>query len=139
MPIVDSLGRKIYGPYFQKKEQRRIVNIIKEDGSKGSMSLARWTIEHQLGRKLTKHEEADHIDNNKLNDDPSNYQILTPKINRGKSAKKPEIYSFTCPMCGKDSSKPMRFVKHNRNQGKPGPFCGRNCGSKHGRLKYLGR
>jgi hypothetical protein len=84
-----------------------------------------------LGRELTADEHVDHIDDDQLNDDLSNLQILTPKANRAKQAKGPEMVQFICPICEKLTEKRANQVRHGRKQGKAGPFCGKQCARQY--------
>lgn len=133
-----SIIMKVYGPYKHSENGRNYV-IIHKDGRIKSTAYARHLMEQNLGRELTEEETVDHIDNDKTNDVISNLQILTVADNIRKSAKKTEMYDFICPLCFTLATKKLRQVKHNWNKGKDGPFCGRTCGSRYGRLKQLGR
>ena len=94
------------------------------------MLYSRWLMQEALGRTLGYDETVDHIDEDKTNDALENLQILTRKGNAEKSATfrpGPEYYEFICPVCKQPARKLARFVRHNRNLGKAGPFCGRRC------------
>lgn len=114
------------------KEPRRVLSLIKKDGTKTSVSYPRYLMACHLKRYLDKYEHVDHIDNNKLNDVIENLQILTPKEN---NIKKNEFYdikladeiTLTCPICGVEFSRPSRNVKHKLHIGKT-VCCSRRCG-----------
>jgi HNH endonuclease len=127
MPFLDRFGRKVYGPYLSKQENRRLV-LLYWDGGKKTMSYARWMMEEHLGRVLTDKEEVDHRDDNKLNDVISNFQILTRLANTKKSAAAAEMAEVICQHCGKKQQKPMRHIRHNQTRRKcRGPFCDKVC------------
>lgn len=119
--------RKVYGPYSDSTKTRRIVQLFFNDGTSKTMSNARWLMTQKLGRWLTKEETVDHDDGNPLNDDLSNLKIMSLADNIRKSAKPAGVYKFNCPVCKKFVEKPLRDVKHNRKNGKAGPFCGKHC------------
>lgn len=118
-------GWKVYGPY-ENGDGRRMV-VLKRGRESTSLAYAKWVLEQKLGRTLSREEQADHIDEDCRNDDPSNLQILTQLENIRKSHVGAETYDFDCPMCGNPASKPAKDVRHNRNLGRAGPFCGRVC------------
>lgn len=121
---------KIYGPYMDSTGKRRIVIRVNDDGVRKTMSNARYVLEQKLDRSLESWEEADHIDGNPLNDDPSNLQPLSQLENIRKSSKPTERYEFKCPVCGEKANKPASKVRHNRKQGKSGPYCSRRCAGR---------
>ena len=122
---------KIYGPYLRKDGRKHVV-IIKEDGKRVTKSYPRFLMEQHLGRELTKEETVDHINNDFTDDRIENLQILSLSANAAKAmiGKEAKMYSFSCPCCGVPSLKALREVKHNRNNGKSGPFCSRKCAGK---------
>jgi hypothetical protein len=129
---------KVYGPYLDKVKKRRLVIVIRDDGTRKTMSHARFLLQEHLGRELRPDEEADHIDENPLNDDLSNLQVLLKGDHRDKSSlgnpvQPAQIYVGLCPVCGDEFTKPLRKVIHNRKQGKAGPFCGKSCAGKGSR------
>lgn len=121
--------KKVYGPYdsYRRNKKRRVVIVIFENGNRITMSNARWLMVNHLKRWLKKEETVDHIDGNPLNDNMSNLQIMSLEDNVKKSKRLEEMFSFVCPVCNKNATKLMRHVKHNRKQGKAGPFCGKHC------------
>ena len=110
------------------KEPRRVLSLVRKNGSKTSTSYARYLMACKLGRYLNKNEVVDHIDDNKLNDCLSNYQILTPKENTAKG-KSRTYKTLTCPVCNKAFTKEARQVNHKIASGKI-PTCSRTCGGK---------
>ena len=123
--------KKVYGPYFDSTGKRRIVRIVFFDGTSKTTANARYVLEQHLGRSLTPEEEADHIDENPLNDSIENLQVLAPLENKLKSITPAKVWVGLCPVCGTEFTKPLNKVSHNRKQGKAGPFCGKSCAGRH--------
>ena len=121
---------KVYGPYLDSSKTRRIVLLYYSDGTRKTMSNARYIIQELLGIELAKDDEIDHINGDSLDDRLENLQIIKRKDHHKKHARKTEWYDFICPACGKQSRKPMRQVKHNWKNGKVGPYCSRHCAGK---------
>lgn len=128
------LPAKVYGPYLLRrkgKRPRRVVTIEYDDGHKASMTYARFLYQEQVGRILSPDEHVDHIDEDCMNDAVSNLQLLTNAANALKHNGPMEMITFLCPMCLREATKPARFVRHNRQLGKAGPFCGRQCAGRY--------
>jgi hypothetical protein len=124
---------KVYGPYEHKKlKGRKFVIIHYPNGKRKSTAYARHLMEQHLGRPLTDHETVDHINNDFTDDRIENLQILSRAANASKSAKLQvkEIYTLTCVRCATEFTRPANFEKHNRKQGKAGPYCGKHCAGK---------
>lgn len=114
------------------KEPRRVVSLVSNEGRRTSVSYARYLLSCELKRYLSKEEQVDHIDNNKLNDSIDNLQILSPKENNIKKnvfygIKLKEEVVLTCPVCGDSFSRPARNVDFKLKSGK-NPCCSRKCG-----------
>ena len=92
---------------FHKKQKRRyavLVPVNKSNGLKRTTSAyARYLMSVKLGRTLTKSEEVDHIDNNKMNDVIDNLQILSKRENTQKKARfhGRKYVLLKCPYCKK--------------------------------------
>lgn len=108
------------------KEPRRVVLLVKFDGSKTSISYARYLMSCHLNRYLNRDEHVDHIDNNKLNDVIENLQILTQKENNQKN-KSRTYKTLICPICKKEFTKEARQLNSKIKNGKI-PTCSRICG-----------
>jgi hypothetical protein len=79
--------KKVLGPYVaDKKTLRKLVVIVFTDGSKTTMSNARWLMTQHLKRRLEDREHVDHIDGDPSNDHIENFQLLTPEENSRKSS-----------------------------------------------------
>lgn len=72
-----------YGPYMCKDGRYR-CDVMYKTGVK-TVLYARYLLEKHLGRKLTKYETVDHIDEDPTNDRLSNLQILSKAENSRKS------------------------------------------------------
>lgn len=123
---------KIYGPYLRKDGRKHVV-IIKDDGSRQTKSYPRLLLEQHLGRELTIDETVDHIDNDFTNDSIDNLQILSLSDNAKKQAAllEREVYEFDCPNCGTKAFKFMNQIQGNWKKGKTGPYCSRKCAGQY--------
>lgn len=107
---------------FHKKEKRFYVQLVSKV-KRTTISFDKFVLSIKLGRVLTKQEEVDHIDNNKLNDNLDNLQILTQKENQNKYVslitKQKEI---KCHYCDKLTIKTKSKIKSSRFT-----FCSIDC------------
>lgn len=115
---------KIYGPYLRKDGRYHVIVKGK------TISYPKFLIENKTGRKLKIHETIDHKDGNIANNSLSNLQILSRTENIRKSLKIKKMFLFICPVCKILTVKPLNKVKHNKKQGKSGPYCGKSCAGK---------
>ena len=120
-------GYKVYGPYMHRNEGRRIVFLVSKD-HRTSMSYARYLLCVREGRWLESDEQADHIDNDKLNDSIDNLQILSPRENTLKGRKSAIMVTLTCPRCGSIFTRRKKQT-HLTKGGNPST-CSRSCGGK---------
>ena len=110
------------------KEPRRILSLVRKDGSKTSTSYARYLMACKLGRYLNNDEVVDHVDDNKLNDSLDNHQILSHQENSAKG-KSRTYKTLICPVCGEAFTKEARQLNQKIVSGKT-PTCSRICGGK---------
>lgn len=84
------LGWKIYGPYLDRKQNRKIVVLV-GDGHRTTMSYARYLLSVREGSVPVDGIDADHVDDDSSNDSPENIQPLTRAANiaKGHAARKP--------------------------------------------------
>jgi len=75
---------KIYGPYLRKDGRKHIV-IVHDDGLKQTQSYPRYLMEQHLGRRLLDNETVDHINEDFTDDRLENLQLLTRGENAAKS------------------------------------------------------
>jgi hypothetical protein len=119
-------GCRIYGPYEGgSRGTRRIVAIVRADKSRTTMSYARYLMCVREGRLLDAEEEADHRDDNRLNDDPSNLQVLTKSKNREKYSPGKTMVTLLCSGCGEEFTRERRQT-HLVKGGTP-TSCSRSC------------
>ena len=117
-------GYLVYAPVIDTRDGRRRVALTKIGDSKTRMAMAyaRYLLSVKLGRRLEATEEADHVDNDKLNDVPSNLQVLSQIENIRKSAKGRTMVDLVCAHCGQE------FQREKRQAGPgKGRFCSRSC------------
>lgn len=121
----------LYGPVMHKTEKRRFVFLINKSDcrKRTTLSLARYLMAVNLGRKLKKSECVDHIDGKKTNDTIKNLQILTRRENSQKHTKQAKItrvmLKMMCPNCNK-----VFVIRKNKSfMSKGGKFnsCSREC------------
>ena len=67
---------KIYGPYLRKDGRKHVV-IINDDGTSCTRSYPRLLLEQKLGRPLLDTETVDHIDGDFTNDSFENLRVLS--------------------------------------------------------------
>src|SRR5687767_8198058 len=92
---------EIYGPYVSEKDGRKRITIYEDDGTTHSMQYCKYLMECKLGRKLTKDETVDHIDDDKTNDDINNLQILSRADNTAKeNRRRAKQRKLICTTCG---------------------------------------
>ena len=122
---------KIYGPYTRKDGRKHVI-IIHDDGRRQTKSYPRLIMEQHLGRELTEEETVDHINNDFTDDRIENLQLLSLAENASKAmiGREAKMYSFTCPYCGKEAEKFLNNVIGNAKKGRKGPYCSRSCASK---------
>ena len=121
--------------FVHKKQKRRYVVLVDKVSRKYScMSFARYRMSVKVGRKLEKHEEVDHIDEDRLNDADDNLQILTPKANKIKTSERlivPEV-ELKCMVCGEKFIRPKSYVRDREKRGQR-ILCSRRCAGKAGK------
>jgi len=103
-----------------------------DNGSKKTIYQHREVMEIHIGRTLLSSEIVHHRDEDKRNNCVGNLE-LTDHVNHATEHAKSrsiEMVSFTCPQCDSVAEKQARFVRHNKRQGKAGPFCSRSCAGK---------
>lgn len=120
--------KKIHGPYYRSDGRRHIV-IVYENGRKQTKSYPKYLLEQKIGRELEENETCDHVDEDFTNDDLNNLQVFTRSENAVKAmiGREQKIYKFICPVCKKESEKPMKDVSNNWKMGKKGPVCSKQC------------
>lgn len=113
------------------KEPRRTVILVRNDGSKTSVSYAKYLYTSHYKIDIEEGYEIDHINNDRMDDRLENYQVLSKSINASKGHKKESIVEMTCPICGKK----FQFLKRNLST-HLNPCCSRRCGGIKSREKF---
>jgi hypothetical protein len=121
---------KMYGPYLRKDGRKHILWVDTVTRKQTTESYPRFLMSQYLGRKLEKYETVDHINNDHTDDRIENLQLLSLADNIRKSAPKRKTFTFRCPWCKNKVTKYMNQIKHNKKQGKKGPYCSRSCAAK---------
>ena len=103
--------------------------------STGYIHVHRIVAEQKIGRLLKKGEQVHHIDENKLNNDPTNIEVLPgrgehTKIHARNTRKMKEV-KIECPECGKIFL--ILPCQDGRRFGNKNKFCSRRCNGRHGR------
>lgn len=118
---------------FHKKMGRWQVCLVSADRTtRKTILYSKFVMSITLGRQLEKHEEVDHIDGDKTNDDITNLEVVTRKENvKRYNLKNPaKTVKLTCPQCAVSftikykNSHLAPYSKKVRN------FCSRSCGAK---------
>lgn len=113
------------------KEPRRIVILVRNDGSKTSVSYAKYLYTSHYKIDIKEGYEIDHINNDRMDDRLENYQVLSKSINASKGHREERRVEMTCPICGKK----FQFLKRNLST-HPNPCCSRRCGGIKSREKF---
>jgi len=124
---------KIYGPYIRKDGRKHVI-IVDDEGNRVTKSYPRFLMEEYLGRSLLPTETVDHINNDFTDNRIENLQLLSLTENIKKEMILPKrqrkIYRFVCPNCGKNAEKYLNQVLGNWKKKKEGPYCSRKCAGK---------
>jgi hypothetical protein len=105
------------------KEPRRVATLIYTNGEKHSMSYAKYVYTSYYECDVAEGDQVDHIDKNKMNDDISNLQVISRKLNTNKSKMIKEFVELECPVCHE------KFLFEKRNLSTHlNPCCSRKCG-----------
>jgi len=115
------------GPYIRFTDNRKFMVIVRDDGSKSTISYARYLM--LLKTPLKDNEDVDHIDEDRTNDSEDNLQVLTHIENTAKTkrhlSKGRRTETRWCGFCGKEIQKEIR---NNRKGGLV--FCSKQCNGK---------
>jgi len=123
------------GYCYTDSQERKIVSLICEDGTRTSTSYARYLMSCSLNRYLHENEEVDHINEDKTDDRLENLQILSPLKNKKKSNKTGRKYvSMICPVCKSNFEKEYRQTNMGKKTGSY-QTCSRSCGGKASHMK----
>lgn len=133
---IPSLGiTKVYGPYEYTNKRgvtRRWVTVAKEDGGKIMLQHARLVMMIYLDRWLEYDETVHHVDGDPLNDALENLSVVdrAEHAQMHQAHREIEWQTFTCLQCSRPGRQRAKDYRHNRRQGKAGPFCSKRCAGK---------
>ena len=122
--VSDYYKDKIKNAYVVvNKEPRRVCVMVYNDGTKHSMSYAKYLYTSHFCCDVPKGEEIDHINGDKMDDRIENLQKISKAYNIKKDRKGQEMIEIKCPVCGQT----FLFKKRNLSS-HPNPCCSRRCG-----------
>lgn len=124
--VEDYFANKYKSAYkiFHKGMQRYMVNLIAFEGTRTTISYAKYVYMSYHKVDIIKGDEIDHIDDNKLNDDIENLRIVSSVENSKKKTSAKMIY-YKCDFCKCDMLIPKRLLTY-----KTTITCSRSCGGK---------
>jgi hypothetical protein len=127
-PLPYPEGTYHYSPSLSKSEGRLVVSIILPDGKRTTCSNSRFIMQCHLGKFLSKNEEVDHINGDRLDDRLDNLQVISSSENKEKWALSNggrKMVLLKCPVCDtifiREHSK-----THLAKKGKA-TFCSKKC------------
>lgn len=115
---------------ISRKENRVIVSMVsRKTGKHKTISYARFLMCIKENRILETHEEVDHIDNDKRNDNITNLQILTRDKNLKKyhNTLERDFVELICPFCEKEFTRERRQTHLNGRSERDKTFCSKDC------------
>lgn len=132
-----ALARKVHGPY-DRKDGRKIVIVINDDGTRRTISYPKFLMEEHLGRPLNPDSETvDHWDSNKDNNNLSNLRIVKRDQHSADDTRRVKLVKLKCAWCKKEFERSPRLVRDKAKKNNAGPFCGRACSGKYSRQRQL--
>lgn len=120
---------------LHKKMNRMQVCIINDDNKcRRTILYSKYLMSIKECRILSKEEEVDHIDGNKLNDNISNLEIVTRNINLIRSINRNYgmLTNFNCAVCGKSFT--LSKSRSYLSKGQLNKYCSRSCA---GQVSYF--
>ena len=134
-------AKYIHGPYT-RKDGRKHVCIVWQDGRKQTVSYPKFLVECDRGTPLKENETVDHINRDFTDNRLENLRVVDRSIHGADDAKRIKSQSFVCSECSEVfilNGKQVHDAFHNRKQGKAGPFCSRSCAGKYGKAIQTGQ
>jgi hypothetical protein len=127
--------RKRYGPYRSTNGYMYWWDQY-PNGKSRQVWVHREVAAEMVGRRLGSEEHVHHKNRIPWDNRPENLEVLPRSIHLAQHGRRSNTFlTIICPMCGKEAVLRARFVRHNRKQGKAGPFCGKSCAGKWSHLK----
>lgn len=110
---------------FHKNENRWYAQLVAAN-HRTTITYAKYVMSVSLGRRLGRHEQVHHINEDKLDDRLSNLTVLTSYAHRKlhPPARGETRIDKICPVCNKAFSVTLQFKKTKT--------CSRSCGGKLG-------
>ena len=112
------------GPYVRGTDNRKFMVIVRDNGSKSTITYARYLMLSKVSDTNT----VDHIDENRMNDAIDNLQVLSRAENCSKAAKfgakGRKLERRLCGNCGKEIWREVRLRKTGL------VFCSKSCNGK---------
>ena len=108
-----------YNAGYQVFSQGRYNIILKEKGTNKltTTSLARYNMSVHMQRYLERHEEVDHVNNDKVDNRIENLQILSPRQNKVKYNREVvggrAYFTAICPVCETTFDRPLNQLKNS--------------------------
>src|SRR5260370_11888734 len=119
-------NRRVYGPCRDRKQDRKMVTRVRDDGYRTTMSYARYLLCVREGKIPDRSIDADHVDDDKTNDNPENIQALERVLNIAKGNKSPTMVILICGGCGKEFIRQRKDTYLVRKKYKT-TSCSRKC------------
>lgn len=117
-----------YGVSVIIEKGRRFIYIKNKITKKRKKtSYARYLVEQQLGRYLTKDEQVDHRDHNRLNDDLSNLKVVPAEGHAFMDAKYVKDVVLNCAFCKAKMLRKPGDLNAKIRSGSKIPFCNASC------------
>lgn len=105
------------------KEPRRVCVLVYKDGSKHSMSYAKYLYTSYYCCDIPKGEQIDHINGDKMDDRIENLQKISKEYNLLKDKRSKRMVELICPVCDQKFLFLQRNLSTHEN-----PCCSRRCG-----------
>lgn len=128
---------KIFGPYTNKANSRKLVVVVDHNGQRHTISYPKYLIEMSLGRKLQPNETVDHIDSNKDNNDLDNLRVLDRAEHSRLDTRRVKPVKLHCAWCDKEFERSPRIIRDKAKKGCAKGFCSRSCAGKYSRMLQL--
>ena len=122
--VSDYYKHKVKAAYVvTNPEPRRVCVMVYWDGTKHSMSYAKYLYTSFYCCDIPKGEEIDHINGDKMDDRIENLQRISKEYNMLKDKEGKKMVERICPVCG------TKFIYPECNLSThPNPCCSRRCG-----------
>lgn len=134
-----ALAERVYGPYNNGNDDRKIVIIVDDDGNRRTISYPKYLLEQHLGRPLHPDlETVDHRDRDHNNNDINNLRIVPRNQHSKDDTRRVKLVKFKCSLCDKEFERSPRLVRDKSKKGCTGIFCSRQCSGRYSRKVQLG-